>query len=298
MVRGRGVEVQARVGDVVVAVVAQHALHVADAHVVADDREIGAAELLLGDREVARGRGERLDRVEALVDRAAALAQPGHERAVALGGGAPQRAPDAPRARGVDLHLQQVAAGLGEDLGQPDGALELRVGGRVGAPGALEQDDRLERVGLDVRGLRGGLDERPVARDALGAGAGAARRLGVDDVGVAAGGVGGEGLLATRGVGERVVVGAGAGGEARVAGLAAEERDHGDRRQDGDDDQHEHAAGEGSHPPTGWQIGAGEGPGSGMGPHAQAGPRIPRGPGWHFRPDFSRAAVPRGPETS
>ena len=49
---------------------------------------------LLRDDEVARRRGERLDRVEALVDAAAARLQSRDERAVALGLRASQRAPD------------------------------------------------------------------------------------------------------------------------------------------------------------------------------------------------------------
>ena len=53
-------------------------------------------------------------------------------------------------ARRVDLHLQQVAPRLGQDLREPDGALELRVGGRVGPAGALEHHERLECVRLDV----------------------------------------------------------------------------------------------------------------------------------------------------
>jgi hypothetical protein len=132
--------------------------------VVADDRQVVAAQLLARELQVPGGAGERLGRIEALVDHAAAGQQALDPRRVARPRGAPQRAPDPARGGGVDLHLQQVAAGLGEDLRQPDRALELRVGGGVGPPGALEQHDRLQRVGRHVGRLGGGLDERAVAR--------------------------------------------------------------------------------------------------------------------------------------
>jgi hypothetical protein len=222
--------------------------------VVALHGEVGAAELLACDEQVAGRRGERLGRIEALVDAPPALAQALGQGGVALALGPPQRAPDPPRARRVDLHLQQVAAGLREDLREPDRALELGVGGGVRAAGALEQDQPLQRVGLDVGGLRGRLDERPVLRDALRAGPRPARRLGVDDVGVAARGGGGERVLAALGVGQRVVVDRGAGHERRAGRVVLEQHDDGDDRQDDDDEQHEHAANEGRHPPTASQI--------------------------------------------
>jgi len=50
-------------------VAAQHALQVADAHVVRGDRQVRAAELLLREREIARGARDRLRRIEALVGR-------------------------------------------------------------------------------------------------------------------------------------------------------------------------------------------------------------------------------------
>ena len=68
MARRRGVEVQLGVRARTAAVGLDHALEVAHAHVVGDEREVLAAEALLGQREVARRPGERLGRVEALVD--------------------------------------------------------------------------------------------------------------------------------------------------------------------------------------------------------------------------------------
>jgi hypothetical protein len=87
--------------------------------VVADDRELLAvAELALGDRQVPRRALERLPGVEALVDAAAQRAQAAstHDPAAPLG---PRDLAGQPRAAlGVDAHVEQVRAGLGEDLGQ------------------------------------------------------------------------------------------------------------------------------------------------------------------------------------
>lgn len=247
MVQRRGVEVQARVGGVLVAVGAQRRLEVADPHVVAHDGEVVATERLARDRQVARRRGQRLRRVEALVDLPPPRAQARDQRAVARPRRAPQRAPDLPRRGGVDLHAQQVAPRLRKDLRQADGALELPVGRDVGPAGALEQDHRLERVGVDVRRFGSGLDERPVARGARGARMRAAGRLDVDDVRVPARGRRGERVLARGRVGERVVVRSGSGHEPPHARLAREEDDDGDDRERGDGDQRERAAEEGRH---------------------------------------------------
>ena len=48
----------------------------------------------------------------------------------------------------VDLHVQQVGRRAGEDLGQPDGALDAVRRDRVVAARALEEDEALERVGF------------------------------------------------------------------------------------------------------------------------------------------------------
>ena len=69
MALGRRVEVDLRVGHVVLAAVgAQDALEVAHAHVVGDEGHVLALEALLGHRQVARGRLQRLGGIEALVD--------------------------------------------------------------------------------------------------------------------------------------------------------------------------------------------------------------------------------------
>ena len=72
-------------------------------------------------------------------------------------------------------------------------------------------------------------------------------------MGVAARGGGDERALAAGRPGERVVVGARLRHEARAADLLVVQQEHGGGREDGDDEQHQHATGEG-HPPTGSQI--------------------------------------------
>ena len=122
MVVGRGVEVQLRVRDRLAAVVVvQHVLQVADPHVVGLDREIRPPEVLLGDLEVANGRGERLARVEAVVDLGALALQAGDQRELPLSGRLVDLPGQLPAAREVDVHPEQRLAGLGQDLGQPRG---------------------------------------------------------------------------------------------------------------------------------------------------------------------------------
>ena len=104
VVRGR-VEVDTGVGRRLLAVGPQHALEVADPHVVGDEGEILALELLARDRQIAGAAGERLDRVEALVDHAPVRAQP-------LGLGEPagaQRASDAASEAPAAVHLDPHA---------------------------------------------------------------------------------------------------------------------------------------------------------------------------------------------
>ena len=135
-----------------VAVGAQRLLQVADAHVVADDRQVVAAE-----RSSGRARGSA---------RSPPAPWPG--RSARRRAGAARSARRRPRcaaraiprvsralAREVDVHAEQVGAGLGEDLGEarrapsrsPD-AVARR------APGALEQDDRLQHVRVERRPRR------------------------------------------------------------------------------------------------------------------------------------------------
>ena len=217
----RRVEVDAGVGRLVLPEGGEHALQVADAHVVGDEREVVAAQLLLRDREVARGAGQRLGRVVALVDRAALALQLLHARRAALLDRAADLAREAPALRDVDLHAEQVLAGLGEDLRQPDGALGV-AGHRVLAAGALEEHERLEHVGGDAGLARRVLDLRAPARDALRRRGRAARRAGVEDVARAGGGAPDELVLVVGVVGERV-------GDRRAAALLA-----GRRRDDRD----------------------------------------------------------------
>ena len=167
------------VGDLAVAharVVAQDRLQVAHAHVVGDEREVLAAEALGGQLEVARGGGERLVGVEALVD-AAALRPPARRARRAPAALGPGDAAGGAAACGhVDVHVQQALAGLGHDLREPGGALGPHRGQGVVAPAALEEDEPLQRGGLDAGPPGGAGDLRAAARHALGGGHGAARR--------------------------------------------------------------------------------------------------------------------------
>ena len=121
------VEVQLRVGDDALPVGHERLLQVAHAHVVGDDGEVVAAELALGEVQVARRRLDRLGRVEALVDAPAG----GLARLDAV---AAQDAAGQPLGRlDVDVQAEQVLAGLGEDLGQARGGAQVVGRARVGA---------------------------------------------------------------------------------------------------------------------------------------------------------------------
>ena len=77
----------------------EHALQVADPHVVGLEGEVDPPEMLLGDLEIAHGGGERPARIEAIVD-------PG------AGGFETLDAPSLTARRGiVDLRGQAAAAG-------------------------------------------------------------------------------------------------------------------------------------------------------------------------------------------
>jgi hypothetical protein len=223
------------VGDGALAQGGQHGLQVAHAHVVGGHRQVVAPQPLACEDEVARGRVERLGRVEALVDHAAA-------RLARADAPAARDAARQPLAGAhVDAHAEQVATGLGEDLGQPDGALEVGGGLGVGAPGALEQDDRLERVSVDAVAPGDAVDQRapggcPLGRDGRAAGA-----LGVEDVAEPGGGAA---LVPLPSVGvvvqdpQRGVRDGGAGegaGRGRAVAAAAQ--------HDGDDDRGERERG-------------------------------------------------------
>ena len=116
---------------------------------VGDEREIVAAEPGVREVQIAGCAGERLDRVEALVDRASLAPQREHrEQAPAPYAVDPRGQPCA--AGGVDLHAEQVAAGLGDDLRQADGARGV-ARDRVLATGALEEHEPLGRSGSTLR---------------------------------------------------------------------------------------------------------------------------------------------------
>ena len=177
------VEVQLRVGDDALPVGHERLLQVAHAHVVGDDGEVVAAELALGEVQVARRRLDRLGRVEALVD------APAHRLALAHAPAAQDAARQALGGLDVDVQAEQVLAGLGEDLGQARGRAQVVRRARVGPPGRLEHDDRLEHVGVEPVGAGDAVDDRPPVRGAPGRGHDAARALGEEHVAEAERGV-------------------------------------------------------------------------------------------------------------
>ena len=202
---GRAVEEELRVGDVPVAVAAQRRLEVADAHVVGGDGEVVAAV----EAARARSRGsagplERLGRVEALVDRRRRAC-----RRAAVRGGTPRSRRRVRRvlAATSTSQPQQAAARLGQDLRQADRAPKVVRGPGVGAPGGLEQDERLERRRVDVVAGGHAVDERPPAGGAPGGRGRAARALRVEDVAQPGGGARRERRPAGRRVRERLQAG-------------------------------------------------------------------------------------------
>ena len=80
------------------------------------------------------------------------------------------------------LQAEQVLAGLGQDLGQAHGRAQVGGRTRVGPPGRLEHDDRLERVGVELVGAGDAVDDRPPVRGAPRRGHDAARALGEEHV--------------------------------------------------------------------------------------------------------------------
>jgi hypothetical protein len=246
----RGVEVDLGVVEVLAAAERpQHALQVADAHVVGDERQLLGPHAALGQRQVAGRGGQGLDRVEALVDAPALAPQaldPGEPAApqvavYALG--------EAAAAWHVHAHAEQVLAGLGDDLGQARGALGAGRGERVLPPGALQEDERLQRVGVHVGLLGGGLDARPPALRALRARLRAAGREPVQDVArarrgarlqiVGARGVPGEGVRQRLGL--RAGLHAGRRGHRRHAGRRGIVLPAGEQQHDDDDRGDQHA---------------------------------------------------------
>ena len=203
VVRRRRVEVHAGVGRRVLAVGAEDPLQVADPHVVRDEGEVLAAELLARDRQVAGAARERLDRVEALVG-----PRPGAPQALRLGRvpgalRALDAAPEAAAARHVDPHPEQALAGLGEDLGEADRALEV-PGLRVRPARALEEHETPPAgPGRRVRWPRPAPPAAATRATRAAVRRRAARRAGVEHVAGAGGGAAHEVRLARRLVGER-----------------------------------------------------------------------------------------------
>ena len=132
----RGVEEELRVGDVRLAVGGERALHVADAHVVAGDGEVVAAQAL-----ARRSAGSARSRRSPWPGRSARRRGGAARRRAATCRAARDAAGQALAAAHVDAHPEEVLAGLGEDLRQADRAVEVVRGLGVRPAGALEHDD-------------------------------------------------------------------------------------------------------------------------------------------------------------
>ena len=218
MARRRRVEVDLRVGRPLGAVRAQHVLEVADAHVVGDERQVVAAQLLARDRQVAGAAGQRLDRVEALVDRAplraAAPAPSAAARAGTPGRSGGSAARCARRRPASRAGCRRSRRGSASAPRRP----RCRPPSRPRAP--RSRGTRAPRAGPARAGAaRRRLDLRAPARDALGGRRRAAGRARVEHVARAGRRALDERLLVVGVVGERI-------GHGRAAGLAAGGRRH------------------------------------------------------------------------
>ena len=156
-----GVEVELRVGHGVAAVViVEHLLEVADAHVVGDDGEVGAAEVLLGELQVAHRGRQSLAGIEAVVDLGALALEADRDVGAARGVCGPDLAGELAAASQVDVHPEERLAGLGEDLGQSRCIGRVRPSDHVGAAGAFHEHDALEDVRVDAGAGHGLVDQR------------------------------------------------------------------------------------------------------------------------------------------
>ena len=82
----------------------------------------------------------------------------------------------------VDGHAEEVLRGLGEDLGEAGRRHRIVPRDDLRPPAALEEDDRLDEVGLESAVCHGVLDERSEGLRALGGREDASRALGVERV--------------------------------------------------------------------------------------------------------------------
>jgi hypothetical protein len=95
------------------------------------------------------GGTERLLRIEARVDALSLGAQTGSLDLVASTKRLVHQA-DEPSARlEIDSHAEKVCRGLGQELRKTGRILGVVSGDDVWAPGALQQDDRLDHVSVD-----------------------------------------------------------------------------------------------------------------------------------------------------
>ena len=129
------------------------------------------------------------------------------------------------------MHVEEAGGGAREDLREPGGAREVVARARVRPPRALEEDDRLEHVGIGPVARGCGVDPRPEA--------GHARRwlappgaLRVQHVAEARGGAARErGLLLVLLVGERVRIWAAPGRQRLITAAGDQQPDGNPHRE-------------------------------------------------------------------
>jgi hypothetical protein len=157
---------------------------VADAHVVARDGEVDAPELALRLDEVLDRAADGLLGHEAVVDAPALGQQPLDLAAVAPAARRGDVARQLAALLQVDAHLQEVGGRRGHDLREPARRLRVLVaaGDDVGPSAALQEHDRLQQVGGDLRPPHRLLDLPAVGHHPLRRRLHPARAAGVDDV--------------------------------------------------------------------------------------------------------------------
>ncbi len=125
---------------------------------------------------------ERLGRIEAVVYATPPRAQPGGRSGVTAAHRGGNVARESSARRKLDMHAEEVAARLGEDLGQPGCVGGVAAGDHVLAAAAFEEHDRFEEIGVDAAAICRALEQRPEGRAPLGCGEHPAGALRVEDV--------------------------------------------------------------------------------------------------------------------
>jgi hypothetical protein len=133
-----------------------------------------------------------------------------------------------PARRKLDMHAEEVAARLGEDLGQPSCVAGVAAGDHVLAAAAFEEHNRFEEIGVDAAAICRALDQRPEARAPLGCGEHPAGALRIEDVSESEAGRALERAFLPRHESQRVTTAdVLAGNEKRWLPTAAEREKHG-----------------------------------------------------------------------